>query len=208
MQYWEATFFSQGAAISICLSASLSSVCQTWTILWKNLKSVCLCVHVIRACLQKGWDTSCTWHMPRPDWPSLLFLSSLQPSQPSWREGVPGVCCDLSAPEGGFSKQKAHLGCWIGGNQALLSNSMTEMFLALLHFRGQRSSPWQRKPGNTNLTYTKWETLSVHSHGVSLLHSVGKHVMNCKYFWIFCCKYLLIVLLFAFYLIAVFNYWL
>lgn len=38
---------------------------------------------------------------------------------------------------------------WIGSNQAPLSNSKTEMFLALLHFRGERSSPWQRKkPGN------------------------------------------------------------
>ncbi len=90
---------------------------------------VCICHLRLR-------DMLCIWHMPHPHWLFLPCLSSLQPSKPSWREGVPGVRSDLSAPEGSFTKQKAHSGWWIGGNQALLSNSMTEMFLALLHFMG------------------------------------------------------------------------
>lgn len=82
----------------------------------KTLTSTCLCntwslsVYVCLLHLSiKGWDMFCLWHMPHPDWLSLLFLSSPQPSKPSWRKGVPGVHCDLSAPEGGFAKQKGAL---------------------------------------------------------------------------------------------------
>ena len=131
-------FFRELLPLSVCFQSIIrvSDNTLTWTYCI-SVKPQSLSVCICHLCLSaNGWDMFSIWHMPHPDLLSLFFLSSLQPSKPSWREGVLGVRCDLSAPEGGFAKQKVHLGFWMGGNQALLSNSMSEMFLALLHSRG------------------------------------------------------------------------
>lgn len=73
----------------------------------------CLCVHVNWGLTTKRLghvlfsDTCHTWTDS-----SRLCLFSPQPSQPSRGESVPGVCRDLSAPEGVFFKRnKLHSGC-------------------------------------------------------------------------------------------------
>lgn len=135
---WFICFHKELQSLSVCVSAvsRVSDNTMTWTILFKtwSLLFVCVCHPALTA---KGLDMSCLWHMPHPDWLFLLFLSL-----PCSLHNPPGgkafrVFAVIWVPQRAASpNRKQLLGCWIGGNQALLSNSMSEMFLALLHFRG------------------------------------------------------------------------
>lgn len=115
----------------ICFLGALQSLFASqlsadWQTRWreqssaKNLKFVCACQPGLTT---KSWDMPCFLKHATPGLTprTCVFFFSLQPSQPSRGESVPGVRCDLSAPEGVFFKQNwQHSGCWIGGNQALV----------------------------------------------------------------------------------------
>lgn len=186
-------------------SLFVSRLSAEWQTCWRQQSSAKTWSHVFVCACQlgstaKSWDVSCFLMRAAPTLtPPACFSYPPQPSQPSQRESVPGVCCDLSAPEGGFFKQnKHHSGCSIGGNQALVVKPSEGNVSGFAKFQGARGRLHDSvKPSNKNLTHSKWEAVSVHSKGVFI---VAETVMNCKYFWTTCCKYLLIVLPFFQYL--------
>lgn len=193
---WPVYLFSQGATISVYqLSAK-------WQTRWCEQSSAKIWSRVFVCASQpspttKSWDMSCflTHATPRLT-PPACFSYPPQPSQSSWRESIPGVCRDLSAPKGGFFKQNTQQsGCWIGGNQALVVRPREWNVSGFANLQGVRGRLHDSvKPSHKNLTYTNWETVSIPSKGVFI---VAEMFMNCTYFWAMCCKYLLIVLPFS-----------
>lgn len=186
--------FSQGAWPSVCVLSvvRVSDNTLTWTFLRKKKTEVYLfvCACHVYVSLQKAGTCSVSNTCRTQADSSLFFLSSPAAFKTLLEGRRSGCLLWFECPRGRLHQTKSPLGRLNRRNQAQLSNSMTEMFLALLHSRGWRSSPWQRKSSNKNLTHTQWETVRTNSHWVLNLLSLARNYINCKYLWIFCCVYL------------------
>lgn len=128
--------FSVLQSLFVSQLSSTSDDTLTWMILCKTWSlSFCLCMSPRSDRKKAGTcpvSDTCRTQTDSPSCFSLLCSLHNPPGGKAFR-----VFAVIWVPQRAASpNKKAHLGCWIGSNQALLSNPMTEMFLALLHFRG------------------------------------------------------------------------
>lgn len=125
-------FFTELQPPSVCVLSVIRTSDSTppRTFLHKTSRSVCVCL----SC-RLGHVLYLTHAAPRLTLPLVVLLPrSLQnpPGGKAFR-----VFAVIWEPQRAASpNRKSHLCCWKGGNQAMLSNSMTEMFLAFLHYTG------------------------------------------------------------------------